>query len=34
MEEALGEFWIFKLGAVVGAAYLVYVFIKDRFGKK
>ena len=34
MENLLGEFWVFKVAALGGAAYLVYVFIKDRFGKK
>jgi len=26
--------WIFKLGAIAGFVYLIYVFIKDRRGKK
>jgi len=31
--EMDGNF-IIKLCAVAGAAYLIYMFIKDRFGKK
>ncbi len=34
MESYLGEFWLFKLAALAGAAYLVVMFIKDRRGKK
>ena len=34
MENYLGEFWIFKLACLAGAAYLVYFFIKDRMRKK
>ena len=34
MEKILGEFWMFKLIALIGAAYLVYIFIKDRMRKK
>jgi hypothetical protein len=34
MESYLGEFWIIKLAALAGAAYLVLMFIKDRWGKK
>jgi threonine/homoserine/homoserine lactone efflux protein len=30
MENVLGEFWIFKLASLVGVAYLIYMFIKDR----
>jgi hypothetical protein len=30
MENVLGELWIFKLASLVGFAYLIYVFIKDR----
>jgi hypothetical protein len=28
------ELWPFKISALVAAAYLIYAFIKDRFGKK
>lgn len=34
MENILGELWIIKLCAIIGAAYLVYFFIKDRMKKK
>ena len=34
MENIMGEFWIFKIAAIIGAAYLVYFFIKDRMKKK
>ncbi len=34
MENILGELWIFKLMSIAGAAYLIYVFIKDRRKKK
>jgi hypothetical protein len=34
MESILGELWMFKLAALAGAAYLVWFFIKDRWGKK
>lgn len=34
MENLLGEFWVFKVAAIAGFVYLVYVFIKDQFGKK
>jgi threonine/homoserine/homoserine lactone efflux protein len=34
MENLLGELWIFKLTALIGAGYLVYMFIKDRMRKK
>jgi len=34
MEKILGEFWMFKLIALIGAAYLFYIFIKDRMRKK
>lgn len=34
MENLLGELWIFKLTGLAGAAYLIYIFIKDRMGKK
>jgi len=30
MENVLGELWIFKLASLVGVAYLIYMFIKDR----
>ena len=33
MEKILGELWIIKLIALVGVAYLIYIFIKDRRGK-
>ena len=34
MEAYLGEFWVFKLAALAGVAYMIVVFIKDRWGKK
>jgi len=34
MSNEWGELWIFKISAVLAAAYLIYVFVKDRFGKK
>jgi len=34
MENLLGEFAMFKLMALMGAAYLIYFFIKDRMKKK
>gem|GEM_PF-1802679 len=34
MENLLGELWIFKLTSLVGVAYLLYIFIKDRMRKK
>ena len=34
MENILGELWMFKLMALIGAAYLIYFFIKDRMRKK
>lgn len=30
----MGEFGIFKIAALAGVAYLIYVFVKDRTGKK
>jgi hypothetical protein len=32
MENVLGELWLFKLAALAGLAYLIYFFIKDRWG--
>lgn len=32
--EQLGEFAIFKIASLAGVAYLIYVFVKDRRGKK
>jgi hypothetical protein len=34
MENILGELWMFKLMALIAAAYLIYFFIKDRMKKK
>lgn len=34
MESILGEFYIIKLIALIGVAYLIMVFVKDRWGKK
>jgi len=34
MEELFGELAIFKIASLVGVAYLIYFFIKDRRGKK
>jgi len=34
MENILGELWMFKLIGLMGAAYLVYFFIKNRKKKK
>jgi threonine/homoserine/homoserine lactone efflux protein len=34
MMELLGEFAIFKIAGLVGVAYLIYFFVKDRRGKK
>jgi threonine/homoserine/homoserine lactone efflux protein len=34
MENILGELWMFKLMSLIGAAYLIYFFIKDRMKKK
>jgi len=33
MENLLGELWFYKLTALAGVAYIIYVFIKDRMGK-
>ena len=33
MEKYLGELWIFKLASLIGVAYLIYFFIKDRMRK-
>jgi len=30
----MGELGMFKIAALLGVAYLIYVFIKDRAGKK
>lgn len=34
MAIELGEHGVFKIAGLLGLAYLVYFFIKDRFGKK
>ncbi len=34
MMELFGELAIFKIAALAGLAYLIYVFIQDRRGKK
>ena len=34
MENILGELWMYKLMALIGAGYLIYFFIKDRMRKK
>ena len=34
MMELFGEFAVFKIVSLVGVAYLIYFFIKDRRGKK
>jgi len=34
MMELFGEFAVFKIASLVGVAYLIYFFIKDRRKKK
>ncbi len=34
MESILGELAVFKIAALAGVAYLIYVFIQDRRKKK
>ncbi len=34
MESMLGELAIFKIASLLGVAYLIYFFIKDRRKKK
>ena len=34
MLELFGDLAVFKIASLVGVAYLIYFFVKDRRGKK